>query len=162
MHGVFHTAMGRYRRRNTVWKRSGMPAGTDIGLHWRMAVGMAGNLWGRRKMGSTVGEKEKKGMKRILVLSMAMLAVLLFTGCAGGSDADAHMEGTQQMEPAAVGTTDKDSDDTESAQNEPETDGADRAVCVIRDRQASVLLRRRERLFTLILMRGMIMNFLRI
>ena len=67
-------------------------------------------------------------MKRKIVLSMAMLTVLLFTGCAGGNDADAHMEGTQQMEPAAVGTTDKDSDDTESTQNEPETDGADRAV----------------------------------
>ena len=76
-------------------------------------------------------------MKRKIVLSMAMLAVLLFTGCACRSDADAHMEGTQQMEPAAVGTPDKDSDDTESAQNETETDGTDRAVLLYQG-QASI------------------------
>lgn len=64
-------------------------------------------------------------MKRILALSMAMLAVLLFTGCAGGNDADSHMEGTQRMESSASETPGVDSDDTESAQNEPETDGAE-------------------------------------
>ncbi len=98
---------------------------------------MAGNLCGRKKMGSTAGEKEKKGMKRILALSMAMLAVLLFTGCAGGNGADSHMEGTQQMESSASETPGVDSDDTESAQNEPETDGADRAVLLYQG-QASI------------------------
>lgn len=78
-----------------------------------------------RRWGSTVREKEKKGMKRILALSMAMLAVLLYTGCAGENDADSHMEGTQQMESSASETPGVDSDDTESAQNEPETDGAE-------------------------------------
>lgn len=65
-------------------------------------------------------------MKRILVLSMAMLAVLLFTGCAGGNDADSHMEGTQRVESSASEMPGVDSDDAESAQNESETDGADR------------------------------------
>lgn len=76
-------------------------------------------------------------MKRKLVLSMAMLAVLLFTGCAGGNDADSHMEGTQQMESSASETLGVDSDDTESTQNELETDGADWAVLLYQG-QASI------------------------
>ena len=68
---------------------------------------------------------------------MAMLAVLLFTGCAGGNGADSHMEGTQQMESSASETPGVDSDDTESSQNEPETDGADRAVLLYQG-QASI------------------------
>ena len=52
-------AMGRYRRRNTVWKQSGMPAGTDV--HFLIpqkstartfpALDIMSALWGMRCMG---------------------------------------------------------------------------------------------------------------
>ena len=36
-------------------------------------------------------------MKRKIVLSIAVVAVLIFTGCAGGSDADLYMADTGQV-----------------------------------------------------------------
>ena len=71
------------------------------------------------------------------ILIIAMLAALLFSGCAGGNDTALGSTGTERTEPETVETQTADSDTEEPAQNEQESDGADRAALLYQG-QASI------------------------
>lgn len=76
-------------------------------------------------------------MKRKGMLIIAMLAALVFTGCAGGNDTALGSMDTVQTESETMEMQAADSDTEEAAQNEQETDETDRAVLLYQG-QASI------------------------
>ena len=79
--------------------------------------------------------KISKNMKAILMI--IILAAFLFTGCAGGNDTALGSTGTVPTESETMETQTADLETEEPAQNEQETDGADRAVLLYQG-QASI------------------------
>lgn len=76
-------------------------------------------------------------MKGTGIIIIAMLAALLFSGCAGGNGAALGSTGTERTEQGTVETQTADSDAEESVKNGQEADGADHAALLYQG-QASI------------------------